>query len=150
MDPAQAKEFISRRRAATLILTAKELTALCRDVAEHAFAGVGLAATRAPSRPALDRILRSHALIHAAEGVFYRDVLTEAAAKSGVAVVAIDRNAASDLLVTARDLRDMLDEMGKEAGPPWTMDEKLASVAALALLPAAKRRFHLEELEIGA
>jgi hypothetical protein len=150
MDLAEAGDFIARCRAATLALAAKELTALRRDVAEHAFAGVGLAASRAKPLPDLAHILRSHALIHAAEGAFYRDALMETAGKAGVRIAAINRNTASDLLTTSRDLRGAMEEMGKLAGPPWTVDEKLASLAALSLLPGAIRKFHLKELEDSA
>jgi hypothetical protein len=149
MDLAEAENFIARCRAATLALAAQALARLRQDLSEQVFAGVGLAASQAKPLPGLAHILRSHALIHAAEGAFYRDALMEAAGKAGVQIATINSRAASGLLATARDLREALDEMGKDAGPPWTVDEKLASLAALSLLPGAKRRFHLKELEDG-
>lgn len=150
MDPAEAEDFIARCRAATLILAAKELITLKSDIAGHAFAGVGLAASQGKPLPRLSYILRSHALIHAAEGAFYRDALMEAAGKADIQIAVISKNAASDLLATTGDLREALGKLGKDAGPPWTVDEKLASIAALCLLPGARRQFHFEELEGSA
>ncbi|HEY5085548.1 MAG TPA: hypothetical protein VII48_13545, partial [Rhizomicrobium sp.] len=59
----------------------------------------------------------------------------------------ITGRAVSDFLGGARDLREALQQIGKAAGPPWTMDEKCASLAAFSFLPSLARKFHLEALD---
>ena len=100
-------------------------------------------ASAARELPALSFILRSHALIHAAEGVFYRDALIEAARQSGIKARTITNRAAPEFLESARDLGEALERIGKIAGPPWTMDEKCASLVAFLLLSGPKLRFRL-------
>lgn len=77
--------------------------------------------------PDLARILSSHALIHTAEGEFFREVLIEAAESCGLPVTR----------VREREIRDQqlqIAGLGKPLGPPWTQDEKLASLAAWTAL----------------
>ena len=73
--------------------------------------------------PPLDRILKSHAAIHTAEGIFYREVLIEACERAGLRVV---RVAEAEVAAHLAGLPKL--------PPPWTADEKLATLAALATL----------------
>jgi hypothetical protein len=146
MELEEAEAFIARCRAATLGLAVRELERLRQECGACKLAGVGLAASSARNLPALSSILHSHALIHAAEGVFYREAAAMAAAQIRIKTCAIKSNTASEFLATTPDLRDALERIGKAAGPPWTMDEKGASLAALSLLPDLARKFHLEKL----
>jgi hypothetical protein len=109
-------------------------------------AGVGLATSSARELPPLARLLHSHALIHAAEGAFYRETVIEAAKGLGIKAHVVTGRAAADFLGATRELREALERIGKAAGPPWTMDEKCASLAALSLLPGPAERFHLQAL----
>ena len=67
----------------------------------------------------LDEILASHAMLHTAEGCFFRDVL-RAAVPVPVTLVA---PASLDA-----------DSVGKISKPPWGKDQKLAALAAWSLL----------------
>jgi len=71
----------------------------------------------------LETILRSHALIHAAEGELYRTALAAAAAVRGLEVTTIP---ARELDLSAKAVRDL----GHGAGAPWGRDQKLAALAA--------------------
>lgn len=147
MTLREAEAFVTECRAATVTLAQNALAEL-RDLAEgRPLAGAGLAASAARKLPSLGEILRSHALIHAAEGAFYREALIGAATQAGMEVKTIKSRNVSAFLAGARGLREMLGALGKSAGPPWTIDEKAASLAALTLLPAAERAYHLDVLE---
>lgn len=95
--------------------------------------------------PDLKAILSSHALIHSAEGEFYRDVVARAAEKAGIAVMRVrerDLESAVDGLPgTATARKQRLEQYGKQVGTPWRQDEKFAALAAwLALASLPKRR----------
>lgn len=85
--------------------------------------------------PALETILASHALIHTADGEHFRAALSRASEHFRVPVVPIrekevwDRTSAA-LRVTRDALERGIQEMGRDLGPPWTQDQKLATLAA--------------------
>jgi hypothetical protein len=115
--------------------TAKELG---RSGHEAAACGLVLASGRA--LPGLAAVLSSHALIHTADGEHFREALRKAAARAGLPTVEVrekeiwDR-AAEVLARTAQRLRREIDALGKPLGPPWTSDQKLASLVAWMALP---------------
>ena len=78
--------------------------------------------------PDLGRILASHALIHTAEGEMFRDVLARAAQEFGLSVTGV-REKELDAASLKR-----VDSLGKLLGPPWTQDQKYATVAAMIAL----------------
>ena len=72
----------------------------------------------------LELILRSHALVHAAEGDLYRSALAAGARANGLEVTTIQ--------VGKLDLASIaLRRLGEGAGPPWGRDQTLAALAAL-------------------
>jgi hypothetical protein len=73
------------------------------------------------------QVLRSHASMHAAEGILYREAMLAAARRCGWPAHAA---AASSL----RDGGDKLVAIGRAAGRPWRKMEKDAARAALDLL----------------
>jgi hypothetical protein len=96
--------------------------------------GTGIIFASGRSLPALEMTLRSHALIHTAEGEFFREVLVQASEHCGLPVTRVkereawDRGEAS-LRLSSEDLQKLISELGRSLGPPWTQDEKLASLA---------------------
>ena len=74
--------------------------------------------------------MRSHAWMHAAEGVLYREAVLGAARRCGWAAYAADMS----LLPAAEQL---LGPIGRAAGRPWRRIEKDAARAAMTLLAAA-------------
>jgi hypothetical protein len=75
--------------------------------------------------PELAAILASHALIHTAEGELFRDALVWAARECGLPVTGVREKG-----LNAAALK-RLDALGKALGPPWTQDQKYATLAAL-------------------
>jgi hypothetical protein len=85
--------------------------------------------------PPLESILRSHALVHAAEGELYRRIFAAAGAALGVSatrvpVAMLAGRAAAALGLTPAALAARLTAMGKASGKPWAADQKQAALAA--------------------
>ena len=92
--------------------------------------------------PRLENILRSHALIHTADGEHFREALRHACADCGMEMAnfrereLVERGAKT--LRTRRDrLLRRLTELGAGLGSPWTQDEKYAALAAWLVLMEA-------------
>lgn len=92
--------------------------------------------------PELQSVLASHALIHSAEGEFFRDALVEAARHCRLPVGGVkerelfERGAAQLRLPTAR-LAQRIADLKESVGAPWAQDQKYAALAAwLALADA--------------
>jgi hypothetical protein len=132
MKFAAAERYISTCKAATGSLAK---TALRTLVARHGMlrACCVLTASGRPL-PGLSEILASHALIHAAEGEFYREAIVGAAECAGIPVFKMrerDVEAAADRLPGSEDdRRARLADFGKQVGSPWRQDEKLAAIGA--------------------
>jgi hypothetical protein len=144
MAYAQAEQFITRCTASTAALAGKALA----DI-QKSFPVSACCVLTASGRPLpdLEGILASHALIHAAEGEFYRDAVAVACARRQIAVRRVRERDVEDELhklpVPAAAAKERLAEFGKRMGPPWTQDEKMAAIGAwlmLALLPTRRRQ----------
>ncbi|MGR4862616.1 hypothetical protein [Caulobacter sp. LARHSG274] len=140
-DRAGAVALIARVRAAAEAKTAGEIGRLAAELRADGFsvaiAVTPVGAARIPAR--LEDILRAHALIHAAEGAFYRDVV---AAGGGLAGLEVRRVAERDLPTLVGDalavgepeLAARLKALGAALGPPWGEDYRLAALAAWTAL----------------
>jgi hypothetical protein len=89
----------------------------------------------------LEDILSSHSRMHAAEGDFYRGVVASACTALGLEVRrVIERDlpatVARVLGAEPPPLEARLKAMGAALGPPWTEDQKLATLAAWSALTA--------------
>jgi hypothetical protein len=89
---------------------------------------VGIAAAVRPV-PALDVVLRSHPLLHMAEGQLSREAVAEAAARLGLPVHYLDPKARHDPAAVERTVA-----LGRAAGPPWRKEHRMAALAALGAL----------------
>jgi hypothetical protein len=95
--------------------------------------------------PALAGILASHPLLHTAEGEMFRDALRRGAERCGLRVCAVRQRDAYDhaaemLGMKAAGVRDRIAALGREVGPPWSEDQKLAAVAAWVFLRTRELR----------
>ena len=87
----------------------------------------------------LAKILKSHSLIHAAEGSLFQQAVAAACESCGLKMVAARER---ELWVRAADaggvdpgrLRQSVDDLRQTVGPPWTADQKIATAAALLAL----------------
>jgi hypothetical protein len=84
--------------------------------------------------PPLEVVLRSHPLVHTAEGELYRDAIARACEAAGIAVVRIPAKSLS----ADKALISRLDAVGKASGKPWTKEQRECALAAWMAL--ASRR----------
>lgn len=133
--------LIARVRASAERHANDALATLARDVGASI---VGLSVRALPSLPpTVAERVRDYRAQCAADGVMYREVLAAAASARGWTVGFHD--ARSVLAEAARALgrpsiEPLLDATGRDAGPPWQRDHRLALAAAIALHPAARGR----------
>jgi hypothetical protein len=121
----------------------REIVQRLKDVKYEAKSGVILLSS-GRALPALPEILASHALIHTAEGVFFRKIFREAFERAGIRVNGIPARELEDRARTAfgkkaTSITQKIAQFGKTIGPPWTGDHKQAALAA-AIVLAEKTR----------
>jgi hypothetical protein len=79
--------------------------------------------------PALAAVLRSHPLLHLAEGQLSREAVEEAATRAGLPVHYLDPKGRPDPVAV-----ELTAVLGRAAGTPWRKEHKLAALAALTAL----------------
>jgi hypothetical protein len=97
--------------------------------------------------PDLEEILSSHALIHTAEGEFFRQAFRSALDSLRIPVTGIRARDLDDCAKKAfgklaAGIHKRLDGMGRTLGAPWTKDEKTAALAAAIVLAGTQSRVH--------
>jgi hypothetical protein len=103
---------------------------------------VGIVDSSGRKQVALQSILASHALIHAADGDHFRNALHAAAEQCRLQVCRIparelEAHAGKHLGLPLDRLLDFVNKLGREKGPPWGADQKKAALLAWTLLKQA-------------
>ena len=125
--------------AATLALAGvREVLHGLRDRGYH-LAGAAILLSSGRPLPALPQILASHAMIHAAEGDFFRQAFREACESLKIPVTGIrerdlDERAAAIFGKAGPQVKTRIAVLGRSLGPPWTADQKSAALAAAIVL----------------
>jgi hypothetical protein len=127
-------------------LGAEGLKRLTQRVCSAGYDVMGCAILTASGRPVpgLEQILASHAMIHTAEGEFFRKAFVDACDHLKIPVTRIrDRDlldrAAKELRIAPAKTKNQLATTGRGLGPPWTQDQKNAALAAWLLLGSASK-----------
>ncbi len=117
----QAEALISKCHARSTVLAAAEVKAAIAQL-DHKVERAAILYASGRALPDVAAILRSHALIHTAEGAFFREILAGACEQCGLSVTKIRE----------RDLpeRQFPADSGRSLGPPWRRDHKLSALAA--------------------
>ena len=141
-QPFHAAEPLNLPEAESLIRQCQSSSTHLATAAVGAMAGYDLEVTGAAillgsgrPLPSSAATLKSHALIHTSEGEFFRQVLIRACESCSLAVTKVSERGLWDrgAGVFGFDpelLQKRITEIGKPLGPPWRVDEKMASVAA--------------------
>lgn len=137
MPPDEGRAFVSRVQSEARRLAFQAIHKLNGDLQErgYALACCGLLLASGRPLPRLDRILASHALIHSADGELFREALLRASARCGLKALAVKERELLDAASRAlrrkpADLTHRVADLGRPLGPPWSQDEKLASLVA--------------------
>jgi hypothetical protein len=151
-QPYHAAENLSHAKGQALVtrsldtanrLAREEVARAVKDLRGSRHDVVGAALLLGSGRPLpneLAAILAAHPLIHTAEGEMYREALRLACESASLPVADfrerdVVATACTRLAIAPDRLRTRLTALGKPLGPPWTMDHKLATLAAwLALV----------------
>jgi hypothetical protein len=151
MTLGEAREFVTRVQNQARSLAYRAICGLQSDSKEQGTrltrGGLLLASGRA--LPSLEKILESHALIHTADGELFRKAILHACARCGLKTTSIKdkellERAESVLGIQPAMLMHRVSELGRPLGPPWSQDEKFATVAAwLVLTPNSSLRAKL-------
>ncbi len=138
---AEAEKFLGNCFAASQRLALAAVRDVVEELRGRQYRVVGSAVLLASGRPLppLAKILASHALIHAAEGEFFREVFSKACADLELSVTGVrerdlDERVKTALGKGAARIRQQISTMGRAIGPPWTTDQKTAALAALVVL----------------
>ncbi|HTG28907.1 MAG TPA: hypothetical protein VK818_11875 [Methylomirabilota bacterium] len=136
MNLPKAEEFI---KDVIVAIDRRALVAV-RDFAEAignnqqvTCCGIVLASGRA--LPSLEATLRSHAMVHTAEGELYRAAIGKAAKNLNLRCIRVPERdlyklAAKQLRIPEPKLKLRITEMGRPLGSPWSADEKCATLIA--------------------
>lgn len=142
MSLEDAERYIKQiaHRAELLALQAIRAAVEKLKVEESKVAGFQLVACGIPVgsgrlAPDLKAILASHPQLHMAEGVLFRKAIASAARRLNLNVLEVPErdlitSAVKRLGLPANGLQSMLNAIGKPLGPPWTQDQKVATLAA--------------------
>lgn len=145
-----AEKHLARCASVCGHLALESLTQLSTELAKINFVPKAAAILLSSARPLpdLQAILASHALIHTAEGEFFRQAFRSAFNKLQIPVTGIRANDLNDCAVqafgkAAPAIQKRIDGMGRTLGPPWTKDEKTAALAAAIALNRAAPKGHV-------
>ena len=146
MPMDRAREFVSQIESAATRLAKDAIRTVQIDLRKRGYelTCFGLPIASARPLPRLEKILLSHALVHTADGELFRRALIRASQQCHIAGLTLAERelvtiACETLKINKDDLLSRLAELGKPIGPPWSQDEKSATMAAwLALLHGAK------------
>jgi hypothetical protein len=137
LDLPDAEALLKRCTDSTRRLSRQALQAAVDGLRDRRYetVGCGIILGSGRSLPGLAGILSSHALIHTAEGEFFRNALVEASEHCGLPVCGVKERelferAAGQLRVRVAELERRIVELGKPMGAPWTQDQKYAALVA--------------------
>ena len=137
MDLPKAQEFINSVIAAidrSALIAVRALADAVNGMGQQIrCCGIVLASGRA--LPSLEATLRSHAMVHTAEGELYRAAIARAAKNLSWRCVRVPERdlyklASKRLRIPEPKLKLRITEMGRAVGSPWSADEKCATLIA--------------------
>jgi len=133
--------YLAKCAAVSERLASAAVEELVRELEARRYRIVGCAILLASGRPLppLSNVLASHALIHTAEGEFFRDAVRKACEHLKIRVTAIrerelDERAKTAFGNAASRVQRRISSLGRSIGPPWTKDHKSAALAASMIL----------------
>jgi hypothetical protein len=140
-----AAKYLQRCTARSRLLARQAVRFVINDLKKRGYdvVGCGILLGSGQTLPSLASILASHPLIHTAEGQLFREVIIHAGKRCRLPVTGVKERelfpqAAARLRLPVRKLQRRIAALGRDLGPPWTEDQKLAALAAWLALTATK------------
>lgn len=137
----EAEKYLANCAAVSQRLALAAVRDAMEELHARNYRVVGSAILLASGRPlpSLSEILASHALIHTAEGEFFRRAVWEACERlqirvTGVRERELDEQTKAAFGRAAARIQQRIGTLGRSLGPPWTQDQKSAALAALLVL----------------
>lgn len=137
----ESERYLANCAAVSERLALAAVEEVVRELDGRHYRIVGSAVLLASGRPlpSLSKILASHALIHTAEGEFFRNAVRKACERLKISVTAIrgrelDERAKTAFGDAACQVQSRVSSLGSSIGPPWTKDQKTAALAASIIL----------------
>ncbi|HUK86223.1 MAG TPA: hypothetical protein VLT85_01050 [Terriglobales bacterium] len=141
LELQKAEKLIQRCTESTHALAQQALRSVVAELRKLGYRPAGACILLSSGRElgALESILASHAMIHTAEGEFFREALRRGCKKSAVPLTGIKErelldHAAEKLRLPPGKLQARTAKLGEPLGPPWRQDEKLAALAGWLVL----------------
>jgi len=145
LELTESETYLANCSAASERLALEAVAEVVSELKGQNYNIVGSAVLLASGRPlpALSKILASHALIHTAEGEFFRNVIRKACQRLEIRVTAIrerelEERAKTSFGDAASRVQRRISCLGSSTGPPWTKDHKMAALAAAIILAGAR------------
>jgi hypothetical protein len=141
LELPDAVQYLAQCEASAAGLVSAALRKMTEELGFRGFQVACCAIVLAAGRPLPDlaAILASHALIHTAEGEFFRRALRQASEGQGIPVTGIRERDLEDRAKlqfgrAASRVEQSIAGLGRSLGPPWTQDQKTAALAASIVL----------------
>lgn len=149
MPLAKAKAFLKRCESRSYALATESVKSIVKTW-EHRgreIVACGLIGASGRVPDSVEAILASHAAIHSAEGELYRDAIAHACERAHLPLLRIKQKeifsaAAETLGKSTTQIQSALVAMGRDVGPPWGEDQKLAALAAWVALASGTGQAH--------
>lgn len=143
----EGREFIAQVKAEATQLALRGLRAMQAKVNEtdYRLTHFGLLLASGRALPDLEKILAAHSLIHTADGELFREAVRSAGRKCGLKELGVKEKElleqAGEVLRRRKDaLLRRVGTLGRSLGPPWSQDEKFATLAAWLAVSDGKKR----------
>jgi len=141
MEIKRAEQHVAQCAAASRSLALKAISELLQHLQKRGYQITASCVLLSSGRPLpqLSGILASHALIHTAEGEFFRCSFRDAFEALKIPVTGIrerdlPNHAQKAFGKATSKVQERIAAMGRSLGPPWTTDQKAAALAALIVL----------------
>jgi hypothetical protein len=143
LEPGEGRAFVAHIRKEARGLALRAIGNVSEQLEEHGYELARSAVLLASGRPLppLPKILAAHSLIHTADGELFREALIHASKRTGLEVTTAKERELAEAVSRAlrkkpADLSRRIAELGLRLGPPWSQDEKMATLAAWFALAA--------------
>lgn len=156
MAPDEGRAFVARVQSEARRLAYRAIRELQDNLQAQGYrlTRTGLVLASGRPLPRLAQILASHALIHTADGELFRGALLHASARCGFGSARVkERELPSEasrvLHLKPDDLTRRIADVGRELGPPWSQDEKFASMVAWMALASPASALNRADKDAG-